>query len=413
MTTQLSPTENNDKNDKNKMVEVNDDSKIATSTNDVNTDTHTLTDKETREILTPFAFTIDKTLYGTPLAQPSKRGIAILIDLLLISMLSSAPGELLAIVLSITAYKLGSDKRAQELGKTKGRKRRKALRLTGAFCLFIALTTILPSMFSWFDAKVNGYDITSTESEVDGYNPSSAGELAAFTVAIGHAVKEISSQKCVELTCWQDGIEPSLTLLNETSMSDQQKRRFVEEISEEITLSPEERAVFIAYCYGVLGVADNEVVANGESETSVGKLSSIPTSAEITEQVNEQLEAANNLNQSNESNTEKDGKPAYSLLQLLQGIFIDDLGLGFGWAAFYFTVLTSLWRGQTPGKRLMGIRVVQLDGTDLSLWDSFGRYGGYGAGIATGLVGFAQIFWDANRQAIHDKISATIVVNKE
>lgn len=403
MTTQLSPTKNNDKNE---MVEVNEEPKIPASTNDVNTDTHTLTDKETREILTPFAFAIDKTLYGTPLAQPSKRGIAILIDLLLISMLSSAPGELLAIVLSVTAYKLGSDKRAQELGKTKGRRRRKALRLTGAFCLFIALTSTLPAMFSWVEDKTNSS--TTSQTDLDGdYNPSGAGEIAAFTVAIGHAIKEISSQKCSDLTCWQDGIKPSLTLINETSMSDQQKRVFIEEIVNKTNLSAEDMAALSAYSYDVLKINDSKEVANDSDIAST-----VPTAAEIDKKVQEQIAKAHGNSQPEEVTREEDSKPAYSLLQLLQGIFIDDLGLGFGWAAFYFTVLTSLWRGQTPGKKLMGIRVVQLDGTDLSLWDSFGRYGGYGAGIATGLVGFAQIFWDANRQAIHDKISATIVVNK-
>lgn len=404
MTTQLSPTENNNKNE---VVEMKDEPKVDTSTAEINTDTQTLSDKETREILTPFAFAIDKTLYGTPLAQPSKRGIAILIDLLLISMLSSAPGELLAIVLSITAYKLGSDKRAQDIGKTKGRRRRKALRLTGAFCLFIALTTTLPAMFSWVEDKTNGTPAAQKE-RADDYNPTSAGEIAAFTVAIGHAVKEISSQKCVELTCWQDGIEPSLTLLNETSMSDQQKRVFVEEIVNETNLSAEDMAALSAYSYEVLEIKDGSDV-----ETDIDVAGSVPTAEDIDKKVQAIVEEAQNNSQSEEGNREKDSKPAYSLLQLLQGIFIDDLGLGFGWAAFYFTVLTSLWRGQTPGKKLMGIKVVQLDGTDLSLWDSFGRYGGYGAGIATGLVGFAQIFWDANRQAIHDKISATIVVNKE
>ena len=90
---------------------------------------------------------------------------------------------------------------------------------------------------------------------------------------------------------------------------------------------------------------------------------------------------------------------------------IDDLGLGFGWAAFYFTVFTAWFDGQTLGKKLLRNRVIQLDGTKLSLWDSFGRYGGYGAGFATGLLGFLQIFWDANRQAIQDKISATVVID--
>lgn len=53
---------------------------------------------------------------------------------------------------------------------------------------------------------------------------------------------------------------------------------------------------------------------------------------------------------------------------------------------------------------------MKLDGSDFSLWDSFGRYGGYGAGFATGLLGFIQVFWDSNRQAIQDKISETVVI---
>lgn len=103
-------------------------------------------------------------------------------------------------------------------------------------------------------------------------------------------------------------------------------------------------------------------------------------------------------------------KDEYSLLAWAKGM-LNDLGLGFGWSAFYFTVFTAWFDGQTLGKKLFRIRVVQLDGTRLSLWDSFGRYGGYGAGFATGLLGFLQICWDANRQAIQDKISATVVID--
>jgi uncharacterized RDD family membrane protein YckC len=87
-----------------------------------------------------------------------------------------------------------------------------------------------------------------------------------------------------------------------------------------------------------------------------------------------------------------------------------DFGIGLGWAAVYFSVFPAWWIGQTPGKRLLGIRVVQLDGTPISLWEAFERYGGYGAGLATGLLGFVQVFWDANRQAIHDKIAETVVI---
>jgi uncharacterized RDD family membrane protein YckC len=88
----------------------------------------------------------------------------------------------------------------------------------------------------------------------------------------------------------------------------------------------------------------------------------------------------------------------------------EDLGLGLGWGALYFTVSLTWWKGRTPGKRLLGLRVVRLNGRPITWWCAFERYGGYAAGFATGLLGFAQVYWDANRQATHDKISGTVVI---
>jgi len=34
-----------------------------------------------------------------------------------------------------------------------------------------------------------------------------------------------------------------------------------------------------------------------------------------------------------------------------------------------------------------------------------------GAGLASGLLGFLQIYWDPNHQGIQDKISATVVID--
>tara|TARA_Y100000296_G_C5153820_1_gene247885 strand:+ start:667 stop:1479 length:813 start_codon:yes stop_codon:yes gene_type:complete len=101
---------------------------------------------------------------------------------------------------------------------------------------------------------------------------------------------------------------------------------------------------------------------------------------------------------------------SYSIVAWVKG-FITELGLGFGWAALYYSVFTAWFNGKTPGKRLLNIQVLKLDGSGLSLWESFGRYGGYGAGLATGLLGFMQICWDPNRQAIQDKISETLVIS--
>ena len=97
------------------------------------------------------------------------------------------------------------------------------------------------------------------------------------------------------------------------------------------------------------------------------------------------------------------------LRSLIGGLF-DDLGLGFGWAAVYFTGFLAMMRGQTPGKRLLGIRVIRLDGKPLGWWMSFERFGGYAASFSVGLLGFGQILWDRNRQGLHDKVCETVVV---
>lgn len=98
-----------------------------------------------------------------------------------------------------------------------------------------------------------------------------------------------------------------------------------------------------------------------------------------------------------------------SFVALLSDIW-DQLGSAFGLWSVYFTVALTLTRGRTVGKKLLGLRVLRLDGEPLTWWASFERAGGYAAGIATGTLGFVQIFWDANRQAVHDKIGGTVVV---
>jgi uncharacterized RDD family membrane protein YckC len=88
------------------------------------------------------------------------------------------------------------------------------------------------------------------------------------------------------------------------------------------------------------------------------------------------------------------------------------LGLRFGWAIAYFSLLPFWWKGQTLGKRLFGLRVVELTGKPLGLMTCFGRYGGYAAGLATGGMGFLQVLWDPNRQAVEDKLAHTVVVDQ-
>ena len=75
-------------------------------------------------------------------------------------------------------------------------------------------------------------------------------------------------------------------------------------------------------------------------------------------------------------------------LDWLQGI-LDDLGIGFGWAALYLTIIQAWWKGSSVGKKMFRIRIVMIDKRPLNLWLSFERVGGYAAGLATGMLGFA------------------------
>lgn len=107
------------------------------------------------------------------------------------------------------------------------------------------------------------------------------------------------------------------------------------------------------------------------------------------------------------------------------GMIADSLGFGNGdvslrfnleeWYSLIFLVayfaLATFWgSGQTPGKRVMGIRVVSLVHSRLSLWHSIERAFGYGASLLEFGFGFAQYFIHPNRRTVHDRIAETIVV---
>lgn len=79
----------------------------------------------------------------------------------------------------------------------------------------------------------------------------------------------------------------------------------------------------------------------------------------------------------------------------------------------YFGLLTYFGRGQTPGKRLMQIRVVSTAHDHLSLWHSIERALGYGASALEGGFGFAQYYIHPNRRTVHDRIAETIVVTEK
>jgi len=80
-------------------------------------------------------------------------------------------------------------------------------------------------------------------------------------------------------------------------------------------------------------------------------------------------------------------------------------------AAYQWFFLTRM-KGQTPGKMLMGIRVIKTDGSAISDIEAVLRYVGYYINSAIFMLGWLLAFIDSNNQGLHDKISNTYVVRK-
>lgn len=65
----------------------------------------------------------------------------------------------------------------------------------------------------------------------------------------------------------------------------------------------------------------------------------------------------------------------------------------------------------TPGKLLLGCRIVDAHtGGRPQPWQILVRLLGYAVSAAPAGLGFFWIFWDARRQAWHDKLARTLVV---
>ncbi|MEU6718546.1 RDD family protein [Nonomuraea sp. NPDC046802] len=84
-------------------------------------------------------------------------------------------------------------------------------------------------------------------------------------------------------------------------------------------------------------------------------------------------------------------------------------------AFLYFWLFHAFWNGQTLGKRLFGIRVVQENGVKLGVGQAAVRQA-----VATVLewlccigllLDLGWILFDPRKQALHDKAARTVVVN--
>jgi len=76
---------------------------------------------------------------------------------------------------------------------------------------------------------------------------------------------------------------------------------------------------------------------------------------------------------------------------------------------FYFTYFHGT-TGQTIGKRILGMKVIQSTGEPMRLGVAFLRWVGYLVSALFFFLGFLWIAFDGRKQGWHDKIAGTCVV---
>jgi len=109
------------------------------------------------------------------------------------------------------------------------------------------------------------------------------------------------------------------------------------------------------------------------------------------------------------------GLTALGAVMVVSPRFVHVLGLGIRWTASVllvpaYHVLFWTIAGRTPGKWLLGLRIVTTEGHAIGLGRALLRFVGLTISIAPLLAGVLAIAFNARRRAWHDRIARTLVV---
>ena len=330
---------------------------------------HAPPQRDPRSIITPDAFEVAPALLGLPLASPGRRLAALLIDLAVVGLITLLTKNV-ALVLGFVAAALfirEGFRRTPVRGTAFGR----AMRLSvGCLGTWIGIITLVAGL------AVAGKLGNGGRDEADTPAPTGSPEVSMSGVDV-----------LPDDAAWSPETEVIVDEALAGAVGDTALVRETASLAEADTAAADST---------LTGFADSVLADSLRSMRA--RVASLSTSTESQQRELQSLRE--------ELRREQEGG---ALLSAFKG-FLDELGFGFGWASLYLTVMLSWWKGQTIGKRLLKIRVLRLDGEPITWWTAFERAGGYAAGIATGLLGFAQVYWDSNRQAIHDRIVGTVVV---
>lgn len=390
--------------------------------------------RDPRSIVTPDALEVSSALYGLPLASPRRRAAALAIDgvvILLITALTNSFSLILGVVAGAFFIRAGF-KRTPVRGSVFGR----AMRFSVG-CLGVVIALGTAGAWAVFGPDLGRGPSSGVEDPTEGLGFQLASGLAGLGLLDDLDLGD-SREEAAEVA--GDLIEAGRELgLDDTLL----RGALVEALSPDVDWAEDWPSTVDALLEGQAdgndGAPDPTVVPDQEL-TNEGALRALADLLAQEDSVDEGYAAAlrsrlvavvasDSLGRLNRRISALDGEGAALRSELSstrealedaegRGIaarivdLADELGFGFGWAAVYMTLIMSWWNGQTVGKRLLGVRVVRLDGEPVTWWVAFERTGGYAAGLFTGLLGFAQVWWDANRQAIHDRIVGTVVVRE-
>ncbi|MGM0705841.1 MAG: hypothetical protein ACQETP_07975, partial [Bacteroidota bacterium] len=98
--------------------------------------------RDPHDRITPYAFELDETLLGIELARPSRRLVALLIDLLLAAIIANAAGLLVGIVVAFLFFRLAT---RQRIDRPLKRWARATLAFIGALILFGTVIALIES----------------------------------------------------------------------------------------------------------------------------------------------------------------------------------------------------------------------------------------------------------------------------
>jgi len=365
-------------------------------------------------MITPDAFSVAPGLLGIPLAHPWRRLAAILIDLALIGLLANARAVFFALAAGAFFFWIALRGRKET---TASKTSRVGFGCLGSTVLFVAVLVLWgPNMIP--------EDTVLFETEGPGG--------ASVPVSIG-AIGDLLSLVTESDSADADEVAARLVeRYRESGMSQDEMLDVVAAIEAD---SPD-NAELADLLRIAIGPGEGSEIASDREDTSLEEMLTAyaaalragdsvaierlrpPVAAEVAapelEDRDRRIRTLRQEQQSleqgvSEARAELEAEEQKGLRRTVTNL-LDEFGLGLGWSGLYFTFLTGFFRGRTPGKRLLNIRIVRLDGKPLGYWVSFERFGGYAASLFTGFEGFLRILWDPNRQGLEDKLAETVVV---